>query len=290
MAGADARPQAGTSRHHDHRQAGRPALHQKPQLHGRPAADTSRRTTIHAHGPLRHGRRKTRTRRPEFFHHKREGETALTRPDARRISVRRMVHRGGRIRFQQARRQGPDPDGQVDTEQHVEHQPGQGQPARQGIHHHHPARHKPGHQVQPDQRRKKFQQQFFLGCGQRRERLRMGKQLLWPARRRDENRQDYASQSEETYKRTCGFHLRAGQCRMGLFAGRGQRRERLRMGIEQLWPARRRDNHSKDYAGQSRETYRPHLRTDQRRRRSFASPGQRRQRLRMGKQHLWQAR
>ena len=56
----------------------------------------------------------------------REGEAALPRPCAGRLPVRRLVHRQHRLRFQQARRQGPDPGRPLDAgrqEHQVEHQP-----------------------------------------------------------------------------------------------------------------------------------------------------------------------
>ena len=82
LADGHTRPQAGTSRHPHRRQAGRPALHQKPQLHGRPAADQRRPAGHDPHRHLQCGRRKPQTRRPEHLRPLRQGKAALPRPDA----------------------------------------------------------------------------------------------------------------------------------------------------------------------------------------------------------------
>ena len=65
------------SRHPHHRQAGRPALHQEPQLHGRPDTDQRRQAGHDPHRHLQCERRKPQTRRPAFPCTEQQGEAAI---------------------------------------------------------------------------------------------------------------------------------------------------------------------------------------------------------------------
>ena len=87
------------SRHSHHRQTKQPVLHQEPRIHGRPDSDQRRPVWLHLHGKLQYNRRKPGTPTPTDSLPVRASAAALPRFDAKRLPVRRMVHRQHRYDF-----------------------------------------------------------------------------------------------------------------------------------------------------------------------------------------------